>query len=339
MLQAIMQSPGKIEFREVPLPEIGSGEVLIRTSYIGICGSDIHVYHGQHPYTSYPVVQGHEVSGEVVKVGDNVHKFKAGDKVTIMPQVFCGKCYPCRTGSYHICDGLKVLGFQTEGVAAEYFKISQEMVLPLPEEVDLLEGAMVEPLAVAVHALGRGGLSEYGKILVLGAGTIGNLTAQVAKAMGGQVMITDLSDYRLELAKQCGADHCVNTSRESLEQAIADKFGPDKADLILECVGSETTIGQAISNARKGSKIIVVGVYSRPVAVDLGFVQDRELQLIGSLMYREDDFRKAIELLGQKKVQLKPLISKVFSFKEFAQAYEYIDQNREKALKVMVQVN
>jgi L-iditol 2-dehydrogenase len=234
---------------------------------------------------------------------------------------------------------LKVLGFQTEGVAAEYFKISQEMVLPLPEEVDLLEGAMVEPLAVAVHALGRGGLSEYGKILVLGAGTIGNLTAQVAKAMGGQVMITDLSDYRLELAKQCGADHCVNTSRESLEQAIADKFGPDKADLILECVGSETTIGQAISNARKGSKIIVVGVYSRPVAVDLGFVQDRELQLIGSLMYREDDFRKAIELLGQKKVQLKPLISKVFSFKEFAQAYEYIDQNREKALKVMVQVN
>ena len=119
MLQAIMQTPGKIEFREVSLPEVGFGEVLIRTSYIGICGSDIHVYHGQHPYTSYPVVQGHEVSGEVVKVGDGVQKFKAGERVIIMPQVFCGQC-PLPDRQLPHCDELKVLGFQTEGVAGVF---------------------------------------------------------------------------------------------------------------------------------------------------------------------------------------------------------------------------
>ena len=155
MLQAIMTSPGKIAFNEVPVPELKQGQVLIKVMSIGICGSDIHVYHGKHPYTSYPVVQGHELSGMISEVGPGVKNFEAGDKVTIQPQVVCGKCYPCLHGSYHICDSLKVMGFQTTGTASEYFAVDSEKVLKLPAGLSFDEGAMVEPLAVAAHALGR----------------------------------------------------------------------------------------------------------------------------------------------------------------------------------------
>ena len=129
MLKAIMTSPGNIEFNDVPIPGVNKGELLIRIMKIGVCGSDIHVYHGKHPYTSYPVVQGHEVSGEVTKVGVDVTNFKVGDKVTIQPQLVCGRCYPCTHGNYHICDELKVMGFQTMGAASEYFAIDARPLL------------------------------------------------------------------------------------------------------------------------------------------------------------------------------------------------------------------
>jgi len=126
MIQAVMTSPGKIEFRDVPIPEIGVNDVLIKIMRIGICGSDVHVYHGTHPYTGYPVVQGHEVSGQIVKVGSNVRNLKAGDMVTVQPQVYCGSCYPCTHGRYNICEELKVMGFQTIGMASEYFAVDSK---------------------------------------------------------------------------------------------------------------------------------------------------------------------------------------------------------------------
>ncbi len=182
MLQAVMVEPGKIEFHEVEKPVPAENEVLIAIQRIGVCGSDIHVYHGKHPYTSYPVVQGHEVSGIVAGVGKGVQDFMPGDKVVFMPQVTCGQCYPCQHGMEHICESLKVMGFQTGGAAQEYFPVDARKALKLPNGVSLDEGAMVEPVSVAVHALRRGGFVPGMKVLVLGAGTIGNLVAQVARA-------------------------------------------------------------------------------------------------------------------------------------------------------------
>lgn len=339
MLQAVMTSPGKIEFNDVPAPELMEGEVLIKIMRIGVCGSDIHVYHGKHPYTSYPVVQGHEVSGEVAKVGRGVVQFKVGDKVTIQPQVVCGNCYPCTHGSYHICDELKVMGFQTTGMASEYFAVDAKKVLKLPDNLNFDEGAMVEPLAVAVHALGRGGEIKGKKILVLGAGPIGNLVGQAAKGLGAEaVMITDLSDYRLGMAKDCGIDFCINSKTQDISKALADNFGPHKADLIIECVGINATMTQAVSNARKGTDIIVVGVFGEKASVDLGFVQDRELRLIGTAMYQEKDYIKAIELIEQGKIMLKPLVTDHFSFKDYLKAYEYIEEKKDQVMKVMINI-
>ena len=198
---------------------------------------------------------------------------------------------------------------------------------------------MVEPTAVGVHAVTRGGGVKGRKVLILGAGPIGNLTSQVARGMGAaQVMITDVSDYRLGLARECGVDFAVNTAREDLSARIRDSFGEEKADLILECVGAGPTISQAISVARKGTDIVVVGVFGDKPQVDMGTVQDRELRLIGTLMYQEPDWKKAIELIGSQRVKLAPLVTNHFAFADYKKAYEYIDANREQAMKVMITV-
>ncbi len=233
MLQQVMTNPKEITFREVPVPEITAEQVLVKIKRIGICGSDIHVYHGKHPFTSYPVTQGHEVSGEIVKLGENVKGFTVGQKITIQPQVVCGECYPCRHGKYSLCEKLKVMGFQTTGTASEYFAVDAAKVTALPEEMSYDEGAMIEPLAVAVHAVKRAG-DVKGKIAVLGAGPIGILVAQTAKGLGAEsVMITDVSDLRLEKAKECGVDFCVNTRKKDFGDAMLEDFGPDKADVII----------------------------------------------------------------------------------------------------------
>lgn len=285
MLQQVMTAPGVIEFREVEIPEITDDQVLIKIMKIGICGSDIHVYHGKHPFTSYPVTQGHEVSGMIVKLGKNVTGFTYGQKVTIQPQVVCGKCYPCRHGKYNLCEELKVMGFQTTGTASHYFAVDAAKVTPLPEDMSFDEGAMIEPLAVAVHAVRRAGDVKVMKIAVLGAGPIGILVAQTAKGMGAEsVMITDVSDLRLEKARECGIDFCINTKNKDFGEAMIENFGPDKADVIYDCAGNNITMGQAIKYARKGSTIILVAVFAGMGEIDLAVLNDHELDLNTSMM-------------------------------------------------------
>ena len=184
MIQQVMTAPGEIIFQEVPTPKVGKDQALLKVQMIGICGSDIHVYHGKHPFISYPVTQGHEVSGAVVTFGDGVTGFEVGQKVTIEPQVFCGHCHPCTHGKYSLCEELKVMGFQTTGTASTYFAADASKVTPLPQAMSFFEGAMIEPLAVAVHAVRRFGDVSGKKVAVLGAGPIGNLVSQVAKGMG-----------------------------------------------------------------------------------------------------------------------------------------------------------
>ena len=340
MLQEVMTAPKQITFREIPVPEPGDDQVLVKIMKIGVCGSDIHVYHGTHPFTSYPVTQGHEVSAKVVSWGANVSGFSEGQRVTIEPQVYCGKCYPCTHGKYNLCEELKVMGFQTTGTASEYFAVDASKVTPLPEGMTFNEGAMIEPLAVTVHAAKRFPELEGSKVVVLGAGPIGILLAQSCKALGAaQVMVTDVSDYRLELAKKCGADFVYNTLNKDFGEAMIESFGPDKADVIYDCAGNDITMGQAIKYARKGSTIILVAVFGKMATVDLAVLNDHELDLNTTMMYRHEDYVDAIRLVGEGKIQLKPLMSKHFAFKDYLQAYQYIDDNRETTMKVLIDVD
>ena len=339
MIQQVMTAPGEITFHEIPIPEAGEGQVLVRIHIIGICGSDIHVYHGKHPFTKYPVTQGHEVSGEIMALGKDVKDFTIGQKVTIESQEYCGKCYPCTHGKYNLCEELKVMGFQTTGTASHYFAVDASKVTPIPENMGYEEGAMIEPLAVAVHAVRRAGDVAGLKIAVIGAGPIGNLVAQTAKGMGAaQVMVTDVSDYRLKLAKECGADFVVNTKDKEFGAAMLESFGTDKADIIYDCAGNDITINQAIRCARKGSTIILVAVFADMAKADLAVLNDHELDMNTTMMYRHEDYVKAIEMVEDGKIFLRPLMSRVFPFDQFKQAYEYIDANRETAMKILIDV-
>ncbi len=340
MKQARLVEPEEVILEEVAKPAPTETQVLIRVKRIGVCGSDIHAYYDKHPYISCPIVQGHEFSGEVAEVGEKVANISVGEKVTVMPQLVCGACYPCTHGNYHICNELKVIGCQADGAAREYIAVDQELIVKLPDQMSFDYGAMVEPVAVGAHAVGRLGDVSGMKILVLGAGPIGNLTAQVAKGMGASsVLITDVSSYRLEVARACGIDHQVNVAEEDLEKSLESAFGPDRADGILECVGVQETIGQAVALARKGSDIIVVGVFAEKPAVDIGLVQDKELRLIGTLMYQAEDYRTAVDLIQSGKVSLQPLISKHFPFQAYPQAYKYIEEYGDRSMKVLIDLD
>lgn len=332
-----MLAPRQIEFRSVAVPQPGKGQVLVRVKRIGICGSDIHVYHGKHPFTKYPITQGHEVSCEVVELGETVDQFRPRQKVTIEPQVYCGQCYPCTHGKYNLCESLKVMGFQTTGAASEYFAVDASKLTPLPDGVTFDQGCMIEPLAVTVHAARQAGDVAGKKIAILGAGPIGILLCQTLKALGAaQVLVTDVSDYRLTLARQCGADAVFNTKKVPFSACFVETFGPDKADFIYDCAGTDVTINEAIRSARKGSCIILVAVFAELAQVDLAVLNDHELDLNTSMMYRHEDFIEAIRLVRDRKVRLEPLMSKHFPMSEFERAYEYIDQNREYVMKVII---
>jgi L-iditol 2-dehydrogenase len=331
--QAILIAPGRISINEIEEPRPGPGEVLVRVQRIGVCGSDIHVFHGKHPFTNYPVVQGHEYSASIESVGEDVSNLHHGMKVTSLPQIVCGNCLPCQRGDYHICDNLKVEGFQAPGCAQELWVVPVHKIVPLPGTFSFDEGAFVEPLAVAVHALKKVTSVQNKNILVLGAGTIGNLVAQTAQAEGGNVLITDISEYRLEIARFCGLENTLNPHVETLSHAV------ERFDVAFECVGIKATIRDAIENIGKGGTIVVVGVFGEQPQINLAYVQDHELHLIGSLMYKRQDYEHAIKLIQQRKIMIEALISKHFSLEEYLDAYKFIAEQGDKTMKVIIDIN
>jgi 2-desacetyl-2-hydroxyethyl bacteriochlorophyllide A dehydrogenase len=336
MRQAVMISPGTIKFRDVPPPAPGRGQVLIRVRRIGICGSDVHVNHGKHPFTSYPVVQGHEFSGVIESIGKGVAKLRPGMRVTAAPQEVCGTCGPCRRGDYHICDHLKVRGFQAPGCAQEWFVTEADKIVPLPADFTFEQGAFVEPVAVGVHSVARAGRLAGRNVAVLGAGPIGNFVGQVARARGAKVLITDISDFRLSVAAACGLKAVSQAKSESLADAAGRVFGKRGFDAAFECAGVETTLGAAVESIQKGGTIVVVGVFGDRPRVNIGLVQDRELAVVGTLMYQYRDFITAVRLMKAGGVVTKPLETRHFPFAAYAEAYAFVDRQADQSLKVFI---
>jgi 2-desacetyl-2-hydroxyethyl bacteriochlorophyllide A dehydrogenase len=334
-----MSAPGRIEYREIAAPSPEAGEVLLRIRRIGVCGSDIHVWHGKHPFTSYPVVQGHEFSATVEKVGPGVTDLRPGTTVTARPQIVCGECASCLRGDYNICNKLKVQGFQAPGCAQDLFIAPRNRVVPLPDEMSFEKGALVEPAAVAAHATGRAGDLKGLSVAVLGAGTIGNLVAQAARCRGARkVLISDTSQFRLEKAKTCGIDATCNVREEKLEATARRVFGNAAFDVAFEAAGSEMALDDAVQNVVKGGKIVAVGVFEQKPRVDISILGDRELSLIGTLMYKQEDYEQAVRWIASGAIQADPLITKHFPFDRYADAYHFIEQQADQTLKVLIDV-
>ncbi|MBD5357998.1 MAG: alcohol dehydrogenase catalytic domain-containing protein [Bacteroides sp.] len=343
MRQAILTAPKHVVINnEAVAPDLRNlkpNEVLINVKRIGICGSEIHSYHGLHPATKYPVVQGHEFSAVVVEVGSEVTNCKKGDKVTARPQLVCGKCGPCRRGQYNVCENLKVEAFQADGAAQDYFVTTAERVVVLPEDMSLDEGAMIEPCAVGAHASERTDVVDK-NVVVSGAGTIGILVAQFCKARGARkVLITDVSDYRLEKAKECGIECVANVAKTTLKDAVKDLFGDEGYQVGFEVAGVESSIRSLMETIEKGSSIVIVGVFAKDPAISMFYLGEHELTLIGSMMYRHEDYETAVAFVSKGIVNLKPLISNRFPFEEYADAYQFIDDNRTTAMKVIIDLD
>ncbi len=338
MKQAVMLSPGKIEFRDVSKPEkLKSNEILLKIQRIGICGSDVHVFHGEHPATPYPVVQGHEYSAIVESVGENVTRAKPGMKATARPQLVCGKCGPCKRGQYNACQKLKVQGFQAPGVAQEYFIVPEDRLVVLPESLTLEQGAMVEPAAVGAHSTSRTSGIKGKNVVVSGAGTIGNLVAQFAKARGAnKVLITDISNYRLKKAKECGIEAVLNIKEKPFAEGVKKYFGEEGFQIGMEATGVQESLDVLMANVEKGGDVVILGVYAKNPTVNMFYLGEHELNVFGSMMYKHEDYEAAVEMIANGKINLEPLISKHFPFEEYQQAYEYIEDQGDKNMKVII---
>ena len=339
MRQAILVEPKHIEFKEVAEPkaaDLTAHQVLVNIKRIGICGSEIHSYHGLHPATFYPVVQGHEYSGVVMAVGSEVTVCKPGDHITARPQLVCGKCNPCKRGQYNVCEHLRVQAFQADGAAQDFFVVDDDRVAKLPEGMSLDYGAMIEPSAVGAHASNR--TDVKGKnVVVSGAGTIGNLIAQFCIARGAKnVLITEVSDLRLAMARECGIKHTLNITKKTLKEAAQELFGEEGYQVGFEVAGVEVSIRSLMETIEKGSDIVVVAVFAKDPALSMFYLGEHELRLIGSMMYRHEDYLTAIDYVSKGIVNLKPLVSNRFAFEEYDDAYKFIDAHRETSMKVLI---
>ncbi len=336
MLQLIMPEAKVVKCCEVARPIVGEHDVLINMKRLGICGSDIQVYHGLHRYMTFPVVQGHEGSGIVIEVGDGVTSIAPGDKVTVQPQVFCGECQPCKTGNENVCQNLSVYGIHIDGMAQEYISMPESVVVKLPENMDYDTGAFVEPTAVAAGTLRRCGNVKQKNVAIMGAGAIGNLIAQMVQVYGGNCLLTDINERRLELAQECGIKDVQLTAEITLAAAIDKSFGSAGADINIDCAGTPFTFNTAVSSARPASKIVIVANFKQPVTLELPLIQRQSIDIIGVMMYVRQDYLQAIELLAANKINIDKLISTRFHYTKLAEAYHYIDSYPEKVMKVVL---
>ena len=336
-----MTSPGIIEYREIPKPDqLGEKDVLLKIERIGVCGSDVHVFHGEHPATPYPVVQGHEYSATVHAVGDGVSSIEPGMKATAWPQLVCGKCGPCVRGQYNACQELKVQGFQAPGVAQDYFIVPEERIILLTDTMNLEQGALVEPAAVGAHSTGRATGIRGKNVVVSGAGTIGNLVAQFAKARGAdRVLITDISDYRLDIARECGIEGTLNVASTSFEEGVKDFFGSSGFQVGFEAAGVQASLDVLMEHVEKGGDIVILGVYSENPRVNMYYLGEHELNVFGSMMYRKEDYEEAVAMISAGNIITAPLITRHFPFEQYLDAYHFIEKQGTETMKVMIDLS
>ncbi|MDR1862363.1 MAG: alcohol dehydrogenase catalytic domain-containing protein [Treponema sp.] len=337
MKQVRITGPFAFQVEEVPVPAINDTEVLLKIECLGICASDMQIYHGKHKFMTFPVILGHEASAVVERAGAGVSGFSPGDRVTIEPQVFCGSCFPCEQGRFNVCENLSVIGVHRDGCSREYIGIDPKYLHKIPPSMGAEPAALTEPFAVGVGAVRRSRNLAGANVAVVGAGTIGNFAAQAAKALGaGRVMIADINQRKLDFARECGIDSCVNTAGLSLDDAVRKCFGRRRADIIIDCAAVPAGFRSIMEAARPDSEIIITGNYKEPVEFNVPFLQRREISLIGHMMYVREDFGIAIKLLAEGKIAASNIVTRVFPFREYGEAFQYADAHSDSIMKVMI---
>lgn len=343
MKTAVMNGIGKMGFEEREIPSVKDNEVLVKLEYVGICGSDLHYYEtgaiGDY-VVKPPFVLGHEPGGTVVEVGKAVTHLKVGDRVALEPGKTCGHCEFCKTGRYNLCPD--VVFFATppvDGVFQEYVAHEAELCFKLPDNVSTMEGALIEPLAVGFHAAMQGGAKAGQTAVVMGSGCIGLVTMMALKAMGvSKVYVVDIMQKRLDKAMELGADGIINAGERNVVDAVMELTGGKGCDLAIETAGTQITTVQTIQMTKKGATIVLVG-YSKSgeMTLPMSLALDKELTFKTVFRYRHI-YPMAIEAVAAGKVNLKGIVTDIFSLDEAQKAMDYSVSNKADIVKAVIKI-
>ncbi len=317
-----------IRYEELPVPNCGEKDVLIKVAYAGICGSDLHIYKKGMFIQNIPETMGHEFSGTVIKTGSKVHSLQAGDRVTANPMVTCGNCIACRTGHRGSCETLGFIGEVRPGCFAEYIALPQEDVIKAPPNIDLKKLALAEPLAVALNICRQAKPAPTDKVLIVGPGPIGLLTALVLKNVCGLENPTILgrSPARLSIAKALG-------------MKTTTQLGDDSYfDLIIEAAGNETALSTAVAHALPGGKICVVSIFEDDFIFDINTIVAKQLSIIGCNVYETRHIQESTKLLADGIIDPSPLVTDTYDLADCREAFAALCSKDKKACKILFQM-
>jgi len=341
MKALVLSEYSRLEVTEVPRPAAGPGEVLVQVAACGICGSDVHGYDGSSGRRIPPLVMGHEAAGVVAEVGEGVTAFQAGDRVTFDSTVYCGECAFCREGLINLCDNRQVVGvstpdFRRAGAFAEFVTVPERIVYKLPEGMSFAEAAMLEAVAVALHGVAVSNLKGGETALVIGAGMIGLLTLQAAKAAGcSLVLVTDVDASRLGLAKEAGADTTILASGAAMVNEVLRLTSGRGVDVVLEAVGRDETVSAAVDAVRKGGTVTLIGNITPSVNLPLQKVVSRQIRMQGSCASC-GEYPQAMELIAQGKIKVTPLITAVAPLSDGAAWFERLHAREAGLMKIVL---
>ncbi|MBA5236545.1 MULTISPECIES: zinc-binding alcohol dehydrogenase family protein [Pectobacterium] len=325
----ICQEPKKLVWkkREIPIP--GEDETLIKINSVGICGTDIHAWGGNQPFFSYPRVLGHEICGEVVDTGKNVHQFKKGQQVAVIPYVACQQCPACKSGRTNCCEKISVIGVHQDGGFSEYLAVPATNVL-LAEGIDPQAAALIEPYAISAHAVRRAKVLQGEQVLVVGAGPIGLGAAAIAKADGAHVVVADTSAARREHVIAHLNLSVVDPSAEDFEAQLRAEFGGSLAEKVIDATGNQHAMNNTINLIRHGGSIVFVGLFKGDLQFSDPDFHKKETTMMGSRNATPEDFAKVGRLMSEGKLTAEMMLTHRYSFSTLADIYEKdVINNRE----------
>jgi L-iditol 2-dehydrogenase len=342
-LKALLYTkPYTFEYTDVPDPAVGDDDVLVRVKACGICGSDVAGHTGKTGRRLPPLVMGHEAAGVVERAGRNVKGFTPGQRVCFDSTVYCNQCPACRQGLYNRCIKRQVLGvstpdFRRHGAMAEFVAVPHWIVAKLPDGMSFAQAAMLEPASIGMHAANRTPIAASDTVVVIGAGTIGLFILQATKLKGARRAIAcDVNEFRLDLARQVGADICINPRQMDIKQEVLRCTDGRGADAAFEAVGFAETFRQAISIVRTGGTLIAVGNLAMQTEFNLQELVSRELTFSGSYA-SAGEFRACIDLIASGRINVKPLISEILPLSEGPSAFERLLKTQENLLKIILE--
>ena len=338
MIEACLVSKRNFVLKEKERPRPEANQVTVDIAYCGICGSDIHAYHGTHPFMTYPIVLGHEFSGRISALGRQVKGLKEGQGVTVLPFISCKRCLNCRSGRSNVCKERKILGAQVPGAYTQSMVVDSDLIVPLPEALSLKSASLVEPIAVAVHAVKRARIRSGQKMLVVGCGPIGLFTAQVVRALGKPVelLVVDRNGFRVEIASKNDLKG-IKASGTELEGILKAEFGENLHDTVFECSGSVEVLDGLLGIARSGSRIVLVSVLPSPQAMqNITSISEHELEIVGTSVYLKEDFVDAMRLLADGKIKTEGVITHSFRLEEVDDAFRLLSEPGHRAFKVVL---